>query len=73
MAIWTDEVGVNGDDSVLITDLRKCRAIEDIDKDINKITKPRLICRMISKLLKKDAEQIQSSANKIIDKMGIKY
>ena len=38
MPIWKDEVGVNGDDSVLITDLRKCRAIEDIDKDINKIT-----------------------------------
>jgi len=73
MAIWKDEVGVNGDDSVLITDLRKCRAIEDIDKDINKITKPRLIYRMIGKLLKKDAEQIQNSANKLIDNIGIKY
>lgn len=73
MAIWKDEVGVNGDDSVLITDLRKCRAIEDIDKDLTKITRPRLIYRMIGKLLKKDAEKIQNSANKLSDNIGIKY
>ena len=44
--IYKDEPGNNGDDSVLITDLRRCRSMEDIDKELNKITQPSIFERL---------------------------
>ena len=46
MPIYKDEPGNNGDDSVLITDLRRCRSMEDIDKELNKITQPSIFERL---------------------------
>ena len=53
MPIYKDEPSNNGDDSVLITDLRRCRSIEDIDKSINKIIKPSLFYRLKTYILSK--------------------
>ncbi len=43
MPIRIYEPSNNGDDSVLITDLRKCRSIKDVDRYIDKITRKKSI------------------------------
>ena len=53
MPIYKDEPGNNGDDSVLITDLRRCRSMEDIDKELNKITQPSIFERLKNFLTQK--------------------
>ena len=69
MAIWNYEVSVNGDDSVLITDLKRCRDIKDVDRYINKmIAKKRLMDKFRSCISKKEVKRYKSEITK--EKVG---
>ncbi|MBQ7352169.1 MAG: hypothetical protein IJW59_04875 [Clostridia bacterium] len=68
MPIYKDEPGNNGDDSVLITDLRKCRSMEDIDKQLNKITQPSVFQRLKSFLCKKKNINIINNNDNTLEK-----
>ncbi len=65
MAIWNYEIGVNGDDSVLITDMKRCRAMEDVDRYINKmIVKSRLMDKFRSCISKKEVKKYKREITK---------